>query len=186
MSFPVSACKASAFQAPTPESGSRTRLPGQLFFNAVAHKSRVLSSSCSFAGGGRERGQQRTGQPDIAVLRRRHAHAEDLERRHDQVCLGGEAATGSLAALGLNSLLTSCFSLTPPPPPTPTAPTEQEPAHREHDGLLEHHGDCVQSHAGNTVSENPTRCWVGKQALAEISRSSLPFLEETEEETKRK
>lgn len=31
--------------------------------------------------------------------------------------------------------------------------TEQEPAHREHDGLLKHDGERVQSHAGNTVSD---------------------------------
>ncbi|CAF99471.1 unnamed protein product, partial [Tetraodon nigroviridis] len=37
--------------------------------------------------GSRERGQQRDGQPDVPVLRRGHADAEDAEQRHHQVCV---------------------------------------------------------------------------------------------------
>lgn len=43
-----------------------------------------------FSGRRRERGEQRTGQPHISVLRRRHAHAENIKRRHNKVCVGGE------------------------------------------------------------------------------------------------
>lgn len=36
--------------------------------------------------------------------------------------------------------------------PCSVSVAEQEPAHREHDGLPQHHGNRVQSHAGNAVS----------------------------------
>lgn len=38
-----------------------------------------------------ERGQQRAGQPDVPVLRQRHADAEDVKRRDVQVRLRRES-----------------------------------------------------------------------------------------------
>lgn len=43
------------------------------------------------SGGGWERSQQWTRQSDISVLRRRHAHAENVKRWNNKVCIRGEA-----------------------------------------------------------------------------------------------
>lgn len=64
--------------------------------------------------GHRERGQQRDGQQDVSVLRRGHAHAEDTQQRHHQLCDG-----------------------------------EQDSTTGEHDRLSQHHGQRLQSHAGD-------------------------------------